>query len=555
MAQTVLMMREETRLERISEQIVRYANADFSTPGVLTDNGDQLDAIVTGLNVLGEELESYIHKLKAGENEIKKTIKLLNQAQHLTHLGSWEWDLKENTIRWSDELYRIYGVTKDEFKVTPDNYHAFIHPDDVDFVKTSIEKARTEGKSLNFVHRLVRPDGTVRTIRSLGEVHADSNGNAYRLTGTAQDITDQRKAEEKMMRLATIVESSSDAIISKTIEGYITSWNKQAEKLFGYTEEEILGKHISIIFTADRMNEEEEILKKITKGEPLLNYETEHKRKDGRHVPISATISPIKDPSGKITGISKIARDITEKKQAEEKMRTYTKVLEQKNKETEQFAYIASHDLQEPLRTITNYIGLFRDDYKGKLDKNADTYINFIDGASKRMEILITDLLEYTRIESDKKIVDVDCNLLLQEILKDMEKTIAESKAQIQVDQLPTIKAHATRIRSLFQNLLANAIKFRKKDTVPIIKISAKEKKKEWLFEIRDNGIGIEKIYYDKIFLLFQRLHNRNEYQGTGLGLANCKKIVELRGGKIWVESEVGKGSTFFFTIPKGTIL
>jgi PAS domain S-box-containing protein len=549
------VMKDEPRLEQISEQIVRYANADFSTPGVLTDNGDQLDAIVTGLNVLGEELESYIHKLKAGENELNKTNKLLNQAQHLTHLGSWEWDLKENIIRWSDELYRIYGLTKEEFKVSPENYLSFIHPDDVDFVKTSIEKAKTEGKSLNFVHRVVRPDRTVRYIRSLGESHINSKGDVYRLTGTAQDITDQRKAEEKMMRLATIVEFSSDAIISKTIEGYITSWNKQAEKLFGYTEDEILGKHISIIFTPDRMNEEEEILKKITKGEALLNYETEHKRKDGRYVPISATISPIKDPSGKITGISKIARDMTEKKQAEEKMKSYTKALEQKNKETEQFAYIASHDLQEPLRTITNYIGLFRDDYKGKLDENADTYINFIDGASKRMEILITDLLEYTRIENDKKIVDVDCNLLVQEILKDMENTISEAKAEIQVEKLPTVKAHATRIRSLFQNLIANAIKFRKKDTVPVIRICASERTKEWIFEVSDNGIGIENIYFEKIFRLFQRLHNRNEYPGTGLGLANCKKIVELRGGRIWVESEVGKGSSFFFTIPKGTIL
>jgi PAS domain S-box-containing protein len=549
------VMKDEPRLEQISEQIVRYANADFSTPGVLTDNGDQLDAIVTGLNVLGEELESYIHKLKAGENELNKTNKLLNQAQHLTHLGSWEWDLKENIIRWSDELYRIYGLTKEEFKVSPENYLSFIHPDDVDFVKTSIEKAKTEGKSLNFVHRVVRPDRTVRYIRSLGESHINSKGDVYRLTGTAQDITDQRKAEEKMMRLATIVEFSSDAIISKTIEGYITSWNKQAEKLFGYTEDEILGKHISIIFTPDRMNEEEEILKKITKGEALLNYETEHKRKDGRYVPISATISPIKDPSGKITGISKIARDMTEKKQAEEKMKSYTKALEQKNKETEQFAYIASHDLQEPLRTITNYIGLFRDDYKGKLDENADTYINFIDGASKRMEILITDLLEYTRIENDKKIVDVDCNLLVQEILKDMENTISEAKAEIQVEKLPTVKAHATRIRSLFQNLIANAIKFRKKDTVPVIRICASERTKEWIFEVSDNGIGIENIYFEKIFRLFQRLHNRNENPGTGLGLANCKKIVELRGGRIWVESEVGKGSSFFFTIPKGTIL
>jgi light-regulated signal transduction histidine kinase (bacteriophytochrome) len=149
----------------------------------------------------------------------------------------------------------------------------------------------------------------------------------------------------------------------------------------------------------------------------------------------------------------------------------------------------------------------------------------------------------------------VDLKLLVEELLKDMEKIIEENHADIKVGELPVLKGHAARLRSLFQNLIANAIKFRKKDIPPVIKISATENIKEWVFQVSDNGIGIEKIYFERIFRLFQRLHNRREYEGTGIGLANCKKIVELRGGKIWVESELGKGSTFFFTIPKGTII
>jgi len=236
-------------------------------------------------------------------------------------------------------------------------------------------------------------------------------------------------------------------------------------------------------------------------------------------------------------------------------LKTYTVALEQKNKETEQFAYIASHDLQEPLRTITNYIGLFSADYKGKLDKEADVYINFINKAAGRMQTLIVDLLEYTRIENDRERAEVDLNVLVDEILKDIEKTITENNAVIKFEKLPVLTGYFSRLKSLFQNLISNAIKFRKSDVAPIVIITAKDMDKDWLFEIKDNGIGIEKDYFEKIFKLFQRLHAKKEYGGTGIGLAHCKKIVELRGGKIWVESEFGKGSSFFFTLPKKIVI
>jgi len=225
------------------------------------------------------------------------------------------------------------------------------------------------------------------------------------------------------------------------------------------------------------------------------------------------------------------------------------------NKEMEQFAFIASHDMQEPLRTISNYIGLLQNQYKGKLDKDADRYLTSISGATVRMQSLIRDLLEYSKIGNDEKNVVIDCNLLLKDVLNDMDESIEESGAKIHSEQLPIINGYLSAIKSIFQNLISNAVKFRKKDVHPIINISAKIKDNEWFFTIKDNGIGIDKKYYDKIFVIFQRLHTKTEYAGTGIGLAHVKKIIELHGGKIWFESEPGKETTFYFTIPKTILL
>ncbi len=258
----------------------------------------------------------------------------------------------------------------------------------------------------------------------------------------------------------------------------------------------------------------------------------------------------------------------TEKKLAEDTQRAVINILEDYsvekdriekmnikliniNKEIEQFAYIASHDLQEPLKTLSNFVGLFLKKYEGKLDNDANRYLTVIVGATVRMQSLIRDLLDYSKIEKDKNKTAIDCNVLLKDILNDMAISIAESKVEIYSEQLPVINGHFLGLKSLFQNLISNAIKFRKSDLNPIVNITAQILDEEWLFAIKDNGIGIDKVYYKKLFIVFQRLHNKDEYAGTGIGLAQCKKVVELHGGRIWLESELHIGSTFYFTIPK----
>ncbi len=226
------------------------------------------------------------------------------------------------------------------------------------------------------------------------------------------------------------------------------------------------------------------------------------------------------------------------------------KELERKNKELEQFAYVASHDMQEPLRTTASFVELLQQQYYGKLDEKADKYLNFIAQSSDRMKVLIKDLLDYSRIGRKKELNSVDCNEVMKEVLADLDVAIKECNADISIHQLPIINGYATEMKQLFQNLLMNAMKFRKPGISPQIHFKAHRNNGSWEFTCSDNGIGIDKQHQERIFIIFQRLHARSEYEGSGIGLAHCKKIVELHGGKIWIESEPQQGSTFYFTFP-----
>ncbi len=224
--------------------------------------------------------------------------------------------------------------------------------------------------------------------------------------------------------------------------------------------------------------------------------------------------------------------------------------LEKKNEELAQFNYIASHDLQEPLRTVTSFSKLLAKENKDVLNETGLEYLDFILQASERMQQLIMELLDYSRIGRDKVLMDIDCNRVVELVLLDMSARTNEDNAQVEIGELPTIKGYKMEMRQLFQNLLSNALKFSKKDETPRIKISSQREDSHWLFKIEDNGIGIAERHLHKIFGIFQRLHSRKKYEGTGIGLAHCKKIVEIHNGEIWVDSEKGKGSTFYFTIP-----
>lgn len=243
--------------------------------------------------------------------------------------------------------------------------------------------------------------------------------------------------------------------------------------------------------------------------------------------------------------------DVTELKQAQNELNIQNQILLEKNKELERFAYIASHDLQEPLLSIIGYSDLLDDEYREKLDDEGKIYLNFINKAATRMRNLITALMEYSRIEKKEILSNVDLNELLVEVREDLSLKINQYGAKVSWDKLPILNCYPTFIRTLFQNLISNAIKFSKKNTIPEVTISCAESDTDWMFKIEDNGIGIDSKHLDEIFFIFKRLHNENDYPGNGIGLAHCKKIVAIHNGNIWVESTLKKGSTFYFTISK----
>jgi hypothetical protein len=371
-------------------------------------------------------------------------------------------------------------------------------------------------------------------------------------------ITERKQAEEAGLRLAAIVESSDDAIISKSLDGVITSWNAAAERIFGYRAEEMIGQPILRLLPEDRQDEERLIIERLRQGECVDHFETVRRTKDGRLLDMSITISPLRNEHGTIIGASKIARDITERKQGEEALKAANAALSQtnealrrSNEDLNQFAYAASHDLQEPLRMMAIYSQLLKKRYQGRLDGDADQFIEYIVKGAQRMEVLLKDLLEYSRVASmygAQPRVPVDCNTVLQKALSNLEASIKQSGASVTADHLPVVRAHDTGLLQLLQNLVGNAIKYRGKEP-PQVHIAAERQGAEWVFSVRDNGIGIDPQYASQIFGIFKRLHGR-EYPGTGVGLAICQKIVERYGGHIWVESERDKGATFYFTVP-----
>jgi hypothetical protein len=351
--------------------------------------------------------------------------------------------------------------------------------------------------------------------------------------------------------LASIVESSDDAIISKDLQGIITSWNKGAERIFGYSAEEVIGKPISILAPPGRTDEMPTILEEIKQGRRVDHFETVRRTKQGHLLNISLTVSPIRDVHGSIVGASKIARDITERKLAEQTLAAQAERLARANADLEQFGYVAAHDLQEPLRGISAMSELLQRRYSAKLDAGANELIGHIVSSADRMRNLIGDLLKYSKTvnSDDIPFTNVATRSAVDWAANNLEHAIEESAAVLEIGKLPEVQGDIVNLVQLFQNLMGNAIKYRG-PRAPRIQISASPQGRRWLFSVADNGIGIAPAYHKMIFGVFKRLHG-GEYQGTGIGLALCRGIVERHGGRIWVESQPGCGATFKFTVPR----
>jgi len=512
-----------------------------------------IDIDITELKKSEEALKSLNKNL---EQQVAKRTSALEQLEAKYH-DLYEnapdmfvsVDAKTKKIRECNQLLvNNLGYKKDEIIGKP--LFFIYHPDCLDDVKKVFQSFTETGKVHNEELQLRQKNGSKIDVMLNVSAVMGEKGNEIHCMCILRDITNMKELEKKFKKL---LETAPDAIVIVNKKGHIVLVNQQTENLFGYSSEELIGQEVELLMPVKFRNKHQGHRAGYARNpgfRPMgAGLELYGIHKKGREFPIEISLSPL-DMEKEILYSSTI-RDITERKNTERLLKEYAAELEKSNEELELFAYVASHDLQEPLRVIISYMGLLEKRYMGQLDEKATKYIDNAVSASCRMRNLIDDLLTYSRLTTIcKSFRKTNLTKTIKQVYNDLEISIKENKAKVYYNKLPIVKSDKTQMYQLFSNLVGNAIKFRKPDKAPEIYIGATRQGKEWIISVRDNGIGIKKEYFDKIFVIFQKLHTRLKYGGTGFGLAICKKIIEQHGGTIWLESKPGKGSTFYFSLP-----
>lgn len=558
----------------IAAPISQLANAaravsetqDYSIRAQKT-SGDELGALADGFNEMLSRIQSQDKELRkallAQEAALKQSQEVRDSLRTtLASIGDAviSSDTRGRVVFANPIAQSLLGLREDDIVGK--------HLDEVFYIVNEFSRQKVESPVAQVLRegRIVgMANHTVLIAKNGAEIPIDDSGAPIRdesgaIQGTVlvfRDVTARRRADETSRLLASIVQSSDDAIFSKDLSSIVTSWNRGAERIFGYSAQEMIGLSIGVIFPPDRLEELSHIMQRIAAGERIEHFQTVRRTKDGEFLNVSLMISPMLDPVGRITGASVISRDITDQVRAADRLarlnadlQRSNQVLALTNQDLERFAFIASHDLQEPLRMITAYSQLLIKSYPGQFPSEAGTFVdNIVDGTT-RMRELLSDLLAYTEIRSreEQPLEVVDLNAVLTDVLRNLKASIDESGAVVTSERLPLLRVYRAHFQPLFQNLIGNAIKYRSGQP-PRIHVSVREVNGELRFAVSDNGMGIDAEYHKQIFEVFRRLHGK-KIPGTGVGLAICQRVVERYGGRIWVESQAGQGATFLFTLP-----
>lgn len=506
---------------------------------------------ITGTKTLLVVSQDITEAMKVEEN-LKLSEERYDLAVKGMSAGLWDVNLKTGEVFWSEQYKKIIGIKDQDFIANLDEFKNRLYPEDKEKVIESIHRHFNEKTPHDMEFRMRHEDGHYVWVHGTAQAIWDEVGNVIRVAGSIVDISERKFAESALIR--------SEELNNLAVRGMsvgLWDWNiLTGEITMSYKMHEILHWNFGKSFTSnfdeliERLHPDD--VEKVTNDlhehlENRVPYDTECRIKldTGEYIWIQTCGQAKWDDSGAPTRMVGSIADINSRKQAEEH-------LIQSNAELERFAYVASHDLQEPLRMIRNFTQLLSEEYGKAFDHQAEEYMKYIINGAARMQNLVSDLLEYSRVNREgAAIEDVDTGKILQVIKENLKQMLLESNGSILHGNLPVIQGNPVYITSLLQNLIVNGMKYRNKNVTPEIRIHVDDKSDFWLFSVSDNGIGIKEEYREQIFMAFKRLHRNSEYQGTGIGLAICKKIIEGMGGKIWVESDFGKGSTFFFTIPK----
>ncbi|WP_281337274.1 PAS domain-containing protein [Flavobacterium eburneipallidum] len=526
-----------------------------------------------------------IQKVQLANVKLNKSQFLSYQAEILSEFGTWEWNLNTNIISYSDNLYRILGTEPQSFEAGQANFMKFIHPEDIDIVNTIFEKIIEDEDLPHSYYRIIRTDGKVRILRSVGKLFTDSLGNKTVL-GVTGDVTDEHTKNEILKsnyqdligvnnQLKIFDESSKQAEILGKYGSWTLDYNTSK---FTYSDnqfrlmgcdpqsfEPCIDNILENVHPEDHSIVDNAFKKASTSMKiPAINYRVI--RKDGKIRQFKTIAKSFTDLKG-VQSLIGTTQDVTEDFNKSLQLKQRNLELEKHIKELNEFNQVASHDLQEPLRKIQTFISRINDRDKEKMSETGKEYLSRMERASNRMRVLINDLLQYSKANrSEKNLVETNLNDVLKDSLSELSQNIEDKKAIVSYAKLPEINGIHFQMQQLFTNLLSNSLKYAKENIPPIITIDCteiiaktevllndKSLKKYYKISLTDNGIGFEQEHAEKIFLLFNRLHGKTEYHGTGVGLAICKKIVENHKGCIFANSIPNEGATFTIFLPVPT--
>lgn len=491
---------------------------------------------------------------KAQKKMILNHLKF-KQAQQIGKIGSWEWNFQTGHLKWSREQYRIFGVDPKLFQPSYDQYLLFLDPIEQHRTKRLINDTIDGIAEFSLEHQITRADGSCLFVFEQGTILFDEKtGKPSGMFGITQDISDRKRDAEALQqarrKFEDIVDHAADGIYQSTPEGKFIMVNPSMAAIFGYdSPEQMMMMVTNIGEQLYAVAEERETMSELIRlyGH-VEDYEIQVVTRNRETIWVSANIRYVEvDNTGYFEGT---LENITRRKADEQE-------ILQLNQNLDQFANITAHDLQEPIRMVSGFLGLFDKKYGHQIDEQGKSYILRAKDGADRMSILIRDLLEYSRSGNKSANYEpVDLNHVLDLVHQDMEIVMDKADAALYIsNSMPVVEGAQSALYRLFLNLVSNGIKFCRKDCPPEVTVMVEESGDHWLFSVRDNGIGVAENDQHKLFNAFQRLHRREEYPGTGLGLVTCKKIVEMHGGKIWMESIPGLGTTFYFTLKKAAEL